>query len=137
MAGFESTGHYGDNLGRFLLENGFEVGVINPLTIDAFRKQRIRKTKNDSIDAVLICNVLEARQYSTLTKKKLILREGKQLSRYRQEQVKQLSMLKNQFQGVIDLTFPEFNRIFKTKYTKTYMAILKEFPSAMLSPMRT
>lgn len=130
LAGYESTGHYGDNLGRFLLDNGFEVGIINPLTTDAFRKQRIRKTKNDSIDAVLICSVLEARQYTTLTKKKLILREGKQLSRYRQELVKQLNMTKNQFQGDIDLVFPEFNTIFKTKYSNTYMAILKEFPSA-------
>lgn len=130
LAGYESTGHYGDNLGRFLLNYGFEVGVINPLTTDAFRKQRIRKTKNDSIDAVLICNVLEARQYATLTKNKLILREGKQLSRYRQELMKQLNMTKNQFQSDIDLAFPEYNTIFKTKYSRTYMAILKEYPSA-------
>lgn len=130
LAGYESTGHYGDNLGRFLLNKGFEVGIINPLTTDAFRKQRIRKTKNDSIDALLICSVLESRQYTTLTKKKLILREGKQLSRYRQELVKQLNMTKNQFQADIDLAFPEFNTIFKTKYSKTYMAVVKEFPSA-------
>lgn len=132
IIGLESTGHYGDNLSHFLLDQGFEVGIINPLTTDAFRKQRIRKTKNDTIDALLICSVLETKQFSTLTKNKLILREGKQLSRYRHELMSSLNISKNQLQACIDLVFPEFNSLFKTKYSNAYMAILKQFPSAVV-----
>ncbi|MEG0410528.1 MAG: transposase, partial [Erysipelotrichaceae bacterium] len=31
IVGLEATGHYGDNLIRFLLDNDFEVGLINPI----------------------------------------------------------------------------------------------------------
>lgn len=129
-AGLEATGHYGDNLARFLLDFNVQVGIINPLTTDAFRKQKIRKTKNDAVDALLICSVIETRNYTTLTHSKLTLKEGKQLSRYRQGLVGSLSSLKSQLQASLDLVFPEFNSIFKTKYSKAYMAILKNFPSA-------
>ncbi|MEG0275984.1 MAG: transposase, partial [Coprobacillus sp.] len=30
IVGLEATGHYGDNLIRFLLDNEFDVGLINP-----------------------------------------------------------------------------------------------------------
>lgn len=131
-AGLEATGHYGDNLARFLLDSNAQVGIINPLTTDGYRKQKIRKTKNDTVDALLICSVLEARNYTTLTHSKLTLKEGKQLSRYRQELMASTNSLKNQLQACLDLVFPEFNSLFKTKYSKAYVAILKSYPSARI-----
>lgn len=130
LSGLESTGHYGDNLARFLLNHNFNVGLINPLTTDAFRKHKLRKTKNDAIDAILICNVLYSRDYTQLTQHKLLLHEAKQLTRYRHDLTASLNVLKNQLQACIDLVFPEYNSLFKTKYSRAYMAVLKEFPSA-------
>lgn len=130
LSGLESTGHYGDNLARFLLDHNFKVGLINPLTTDAFRKHKLRKTKNDAIDAILICNVLQSRDYTQLTQRKLLLREVKQLTRYRHDLITSLNVLKNQLQACIDLVFPEYNSLFKTKYSRAYMAVLKAFPSA-------
>ncbi|NLL74235.1 MAG: IS110 family transposase [Erysipelothrix sp.] len=128
--GLEATGHYGDNLIRFLLDKRCDVRMINPLTTDAFRKQRIRKTKTDSIDCFIICNVLQTGHATKMTHKKFITREGKQLTRFRQELMTSLTMDKNQLQACLDLVFPEFNTVFKTKYSKAYIATLKEYPSA-------
>ncbi|AMC93646.1 hypothetical protein AOC36_06490 [Erysipelothrix larvae] len=35
---FESAGHYGDNLIRYVVGKDYTVGLINPLTTDAYRK---------------------------------------------------------------------------------------------------
>lgn len=130
MSGLESTGHYGDNLLRFLLANDFQVGMINPISTDAKRKQKIRKTKNDKKDSLTICAVLQSRDYTHMTKNKLSLREGKQLTRYHHDLTASLNQAKNKLQKCIDIVFPEYNSIFATKYSKAYMAVLKECGSA-------
>lgn len=103
LAGLESTGPYGDNLARFLLNHNFHVGLINPLATNAFRKRKLRKTKKDAIDAILICNVLQSRTYTQLNQCKLLLREAKQLTRYRHDLTASINILKNQLQVCIDL----------------------------------
>lgn len=94
----ESTRHYGDNLARFLLKHDLQVGLINPLASDAFRKQKLRKAKNDAIDALLICSVIQSNTYTKFTKHKLLLRETKQLTRYRRDFTASINILKNQLQ---------------------------------------
>lgn len=130
MSGLESTGHYGDNLLRFLLDNDFQVGLINPISTDAMRKQKIRKNKNDKKDSLTICAVLQSRDYTHMTKNKLSLREGKQLTRYHHDLTASLNQAKNKLQKCIDIVFPEYNSIFATKYSKAYMAVLKQCGSA-------
>jgi len=41
-----------------------------------------------------------------------------------------LNQAKNKLQKCIDIVFPEFNTVFATKYSNTYMAFLKECGSA-------
>lgn len=130
ISGLESTGHYGDNLLRFLLENRFEVGLINPISTDAKRREKIRKAKNDKKDSLTICAVLQSRKFTHMTKNKLALREGKQLTRYHHNLTASLNQAKNKLQKCIDITFPEYNTVFATKYSKAYMAVLKECGSA-------
>ncbi len=58
-AGLESTGHYCTNLVAFLRGNGFEPVVLNPLSVNLFRKsQTLRKTKTDKADARFIAAML-------------------------------------------------------------------------------
>lgn len=130
ISGLESTGHYGDNLLRFLLDHGFEVGLINPISTDAKRKEKIRKTKNDKKDTLTICAVLQSREFTHMSKNKLSLREGKQLTRYHHDLTHSLNQAKNRLQKCIDIVFPEYNSVFATKYSKAYMAVLKECASA-------
>lgn len=132
IVGLESTGHYGDNLLLFLLDHNFEVGLINPIITDAERKKKIRKTKNDKIDSLLICNVLVSKDFTRITKQKLLLREMKQLTRYHASLNESLNQHKNRLQVCIDIVFPEFNSLFKSKYSRPYMALLEHLPSARI-----
>ena len=54
ILGLESTAHYGDNLVRFLVAEGFHVCIINPIQTATQRKNRIRKTKTDRVDTFVI-----------------------------------------------------------------------------------
>ena len=95
LAGLEATGHYGDNFTAFLLDNDYHVGIINPISTDAQRKLKIRKTKNDKKDTFLIAKVLQAKEFTSMTKKKFQLRQAKQLTRLHSELTEDLNRIKN------------------------------------------
>lgn len=57
--GFESTGHYQDNLKVFLEQSGLEFIELNALLVHKFRtSQTLRGVKTDKTDARLIANYL-------------------------------------------------------------------------------
>ena len=58
LIGMEDTGHYHFNLLKFLLDSGYAVALINPITTDMTRKMQLGATKDDDLDARLICDVL-------------------------------------------------------------------------------
>ena len=55
----EDTGHYHVALLKFLLSNGYPVALINPKTTDLTRKMEGGITKNDKLDTITICDVLD------------------------------------------------------------------------------
>lgn len=50
----EATGTYGENLAKFLFQNGYIVSVVNPSRIKAFGESELLRNKNDQVDAKLI-----------------------------------------------------------------------------------
>ncbi|MBX9689936.1 MAG: transposase [Candidatus Obscuribacterales bacterium] len=50
----EATGRYGEQLAYFLFEQGHAVSVVNPTCIKNYGRSKLKRTKNDKIDAVLI-----------------------------------------------------------------------------------
>ena len=57
--GLEATGHYSYNILGFLLDNGLDSFVINPLHTNLYRKSlSLRKTKTDCVDARTIAAML-------------------------------------------------------------------------------
>ena len=130
LVGLESIGHYGENLSNFLLDLDCNVTLINPLITNAEAKKKIRKTKTDKLDALAICRLLKNDEFDLLTKPDIDLNEAKQLTRYYFTLSKQLTQQKNRLQKCIDHVFPEYNKLFKTKYSRAYLAILQDFGSA-------
>lgn len=55
----EATGAYGDNLAKFLFENGYTVSIVNPSRIKAYGESELLRNKNDQIDAKLIARFCE------------------------------------------------------------------------------
>lgn len=64
LLGMEATGHYWLSVYGYLLEQGFEVKVINPIQSEAFRKMYIRQTKNDRKDSFIIAQIMRFGQFS-------------------------------------------------------------------------
>lgn len=126
----EATGHYWMALYVFLVDHGFDVAVVNPALINAFRKSdTLRKTKTDAIDAFLIAKFAKEKEI-TASPATIEATDGlKQLTRYRRHLVKEQTMLKNKCTAVIDRVFPEFGSLFSDMYGGAAKALLKADPT--------
>ena len=130
IVGLEATGHYGDNLIDFLVKEEYFVGLINPLSTDAYRKINPRKTKNDKIDSLAICRVVQAGYFTHVTQNLLDMRDLKQLTRYHTRLIQDQSRLKVIVKGCLDIVFPEYAKEFSDIHGKTSTALLAEFTTA-------
>ena len=134
LIGMEDTGHYHFNLLKFLLDSGYAVALINPITTDMTRKMQLGATKDDDLDARLICDVLASNQHRKGYRISKIdsfdLYEQKRLTREHHDLKEQLNVYTNKLQKCIDIVFPEFNSLFRSKYGSVYMNVLKTFGSA-------
>ena len=127
----ESTGHYWMALWEFLAAHGYEVAVVNPVLIDAFRKaDTLRKTKTDRVDAFLVAEYARFKNLGP-TRVSPEGAEGlKQLTRYRHHLVGERTTLKNRLTSVADRIFPELAGLFSDRHSATARAILREYGSA-------
>ena len=135
LIGMEDTGHYHFALLRSLIAQGFNVALMNPTTTDFERKRQGSATKNDKLDTITICDVLacaphKKKLYRLVTPANFSMYEMKQLTRQHHNLKEQLNTYSNRLQRSIDLTFPEFNSLFKSKYGEVFMNILKNYGSA-------
>ncbi len=134
LIGMEDTGHYHFNLLKFLLDAGHTVALINPVTTDMTRKMQLGATKDDNLDAQLICDILASNQrrkgYRISKVNSFELYEQKRLTREHHDLKEQLNVYSNKLQKCIDIVFPEFNSLFRSKYGIVYMNVLKTFGSA-------
>ena len=134
LIGMEDTGHYHFSLLKYLLDNRYTVALINPTTTDLTRKIQGGITKNDPLDSITICDVISSNQrkkpYRVTKVNSFDLYEQKQLTRHHHNLKEELNIYKNRLQKCIDIVFPEFNSLFKSKYGIVYMSVLKNFSSA-------
>jgi len=129
--GFESTGHYGNNL-KLCLENAqHSFSEYNPVLLKAFAKGlSLRKTKTDKIDARTIARFLMTAEYKPHTSKFYHMYSLKSLTRHRNTLVKQRSLYLVKITNLLDHVFPEFKPFFGERISKTALHILKKYGSA-------
>ena len=58
----EATGTYGDELALSLYEHGYQVSIVNPAKVAAFRKSEGIRTKNDQQDAKVLALYCEKKE---------------------------------------------------------------------------
>ena len=130
--GLEATGHYSYNLLGYLLDKGCPTFVINPLHTNLYRKSlSLRKTKTDKVDARTIAMMLMSdvnlKSYSnTLYHNE----ELKSLTRYRFDKVSQRAKLKQSVSRLVNILFPELEKLVSKLHMKSVYALLSEYPSA-------
>ena len=130
--GLEATGHYSYNILGFLLDNGLDSFVINPLHTNLYRKSlSLRKTKTDSIDARTIAMMLMSDvNLKSYTNTAYHNEELKSLTRYRFDKVKERAKLRSSIARLVNILFPELEKLVPTLHLASVYALLSEFPGA-------
>ena len=131
-AGLEATGHYHLNLLRSLLDNGLASYVINPLHTNLYRKgQSLRKTKTDKADATSIAMMLLTdRTLKPYSDTSYHNEELKPLTRYRFDKVQERARLKTSVSRLVNILFPELEKLAPNLHMKSVHALLSEYPGA-------
>lgn len=130
--GLEATGHYSCNILGFLKNKGLNTIVINPLYTSLSRKSvSLRKTKTDKVDARTIASMIMSdvslKPYSDTVYHNEDL---KSLSRYRFDKVSDRSKLKQSVSRLVNILFPELEKLVSTLHAKAVYALLSVFPGA-------
>lgn len=124
--GLEASGHYWLNLYENLVRDGFSPIVLNPLQVHAYRNQGIRGTKTDNVDSLLIAKMLRLEEYIDTNAKDDVKLSLRYLARYRSELIEQIVSVKNKVICLLDMVFPEYEKLFSDVFGSTSLALLKE-----------
>ena len=130
--GLEATGHYSYSLLGFLLNKGLPTFVINPLHTNLFRKSlSLRKTKTDKVDsktiALMLMSDVSLNPYSDTSYHN---EELKSLSRYRFTKVQERAKLKTSVTRLVQILFPELEKLVSTLHMASVYRLLEEYPGA-------
>ncbi len=130
--GLEATGHYNYNLLGFLMDKGLPTFVINPLYTNLFRKSlSLRQTKTDKVDAhtiaLMMMSGVNLQSYSDTSYHN---EELKSLTRYRFDKVKERAKLKTSVSRLVNILFPELEKLVPTLHMVSVYTLLSELPSA-------
>lgn len=130
--GLEATGHYNYNLLGFLMDKGLPTFVINPLHTNLFRKSlSLRQTKTDKVDAhtiaLMMMSGVNLQSYSDTSYHN---EELKSLTRYRFDKVKERAKLKTSVSRLVNILFPELEKLVPTLHLVSVYALLSELPSS-------
>ena len=113
----ESTGPYHVTLAGVLNHFGLYVSVVNPTLVHEYGKKSLRRLKTDKKDAIKLANYgldywLTLPRYAPQEDTRLML---KFCNRQYEHCTKVQTLLKNRLISLLDSSFPEINRIFKSK----------------------
>lgn len=126
LVGMEATGHYWMPLYFELTKRGYQVVVINPILTGNRSRARIRKTKNDRIDALGIAYLIRNgdAQYSRIPSEPVF--ELRLLARHRWRLQGIRDDLKRFALTLVDRLFPEYRKLFCNSLNVTSQALIHE-----------
>ena len=125
----EDTGHYSRNIVMFLRANFYQNFSYNPYLIKEFAKSvSLRKTKTDKKDALTIARKLASDTPTVHQMPAQEMDDLKFLTRHRDRLKRKLTDFKVQYVKVLDLIFPELDKIVNLK-NKSTMALLEKYPT--------
>jgi len=128
----ESTSSYHINLLGFLLENNYNVSVVQPMLINSFIKSlTLRKTKTDKKDAYYISLFGKSCFNNLKLATKKDIDALKMISREKEDIKKNCIKLINQIKTLINLLFPEITSYLDIN-SISMLSLFREYPSAKL-----
>ncbi len=130
LIGLESTGHYWLTLFDALSQWGYQLILINPIQVAAYRKSGVRKVKNDRKDAWWIADYIRIANLPPTDQQVPILLKLRELTRFRNSLIQQISNLKRKVISILDRVFPEYETLFSDIFINSSRALLQEAASA-------
>lgn len=131
LIGMESTASYHVNLFSYLVSEGYQVIIINPLLISNYVKMQLRKTKTDKKDAVVITQFLLTNGDTLIQRvNSPLVSELRDLSRQRESLIDEMTALKINIKRLLNITFPELEHM-TSVFTKSMLKLVQKYPSAV------
>ncbi len=133
----EYTGTYYEPIANALHNAGIFVSVVNPLLIDDYDTNRVKKVKTDRIDALKIASFALGKWIKLLeyTPAETVRKTLKMMNRQCIELNKILVMQKNSFIALLDCCFPNANTLFTSPHRESdghekWVDFVLKFPHA-------
>jgi transposase len=128
--GLEATGHYWLALFEMLTNQGFEVIVLNPLQVAAYRKSGVRKRKTDRSDAVWIADFVRIGNGQPASPALPLLLQMRELARFRFRLSELIGDCKRKVLCVLDRVFPEYETLFSSVFIASSRQLLQRAVTA-------
>lgn len=125
----ESTGIYHINLFYFLINNGIQTFVINPLITHSSKNKGIRKLKSDKSDSFSIATLGKFESIKTCKVIDPEIYELRAFCREYHELIAARANIKTQISNTLRLYFPGYDKVFSDTTGTASLAILRLYPS--------
>lgn len=128
----ESTGAFSENFYSFLTDAGYKVILLNSYQTAKYRDfSTLKKIKNDSIDAYVIAELIATGKYKASYISNEAYHDLKVLNRLKKSLDDKIKTIKREISTVVATVNPEIEKVFPNIFTKTAIAIIKAYPTAM------
>ncbi len=124
----EATGHYWYSLHDFLVGQGYQVAVLNPIQTAQQAKKGIRKSKTDKIDARHIATLVKNGEHRPALVPGELAMTCRQLTRLRYSLIRQGARLKQLLWARVHPVWPEYEKLFPAPFGKTGRKLLMTAP---------
>ncbi|WP_324170935.1 IS110 family transposase [Sulfurimonas sp.] len=132
IIGVESTGAFSENLYEYITDADYKVVLLNSYQTAKYRDfSTMRKIKNDSIDALVIAELLASDKYKESYISNDDYQSLKVLGRLKKSLSDKIKPIKREISTVIATVNPEINKVFPNIFSKTAIVTIKAYPTAV------
>lgn len=132
IIGIESTGAFSENFYSYITDMDYKVLLLNSYQTAKYRDfSTLKKIKNDSIDAYVIAELLASGKYKASYISSEAYHDLKVLNRLKKSLDDKIKTIKREISTVVATVNPEIEKVFPNIFTKTAIAIIKAYPTAM------
>ena len=129
IAGFESTGCYGEPLMHYLLKKPVILVQVNPMHTKRVKELADNSpNKTDRKDPQVIADIIQLGHYLSLVVPTGAAAELRQLTHFRESIMDDRIAMINQLQALVGKIFPEFLMVMKEIKSKSALYLLEHYP---------
>jgi transposase len=128
----ESSGHYGHALKYYLVDRGLSVVGVNPAHTKRIKELEDNSPeKSDSKDARIIADLAAQGRGRRLVIPQGVYADLRRLGKLREQLIRERTRLLNRYKGLVDLVFPELDRLVSNVAYPSIRYLMAEYPSAV------